>query len=569
MNLRNILFSVVLLSVSYGWAQNPKWFKKARKAQITIATYDKEGNLLRSGNGFYIDTQGTALANFTLFDKASKAIVVDASGKEFPVECIMGANSLYDVVKFRVKTEKKTESLTLASSNASENEVVYILPYPTKKAEKCTQDTIHSVSLFDEKYAYYTLKDENKKENSEQITNCPVMNEEGEILAMMQTPAASNTEKKSYAISVLYGKSLQINALSATSTMLQSIFIQKDIPESEDQALAFMYMVAAKEDSASYLQYAINFLKKFPQSINGYLLRANFYAAHKAYKETSLDITNALKLNNKQDEVHYELSKIIYQYCLYDKKEVEYKEWTLEKALAEAETAYQLNPLPVYMQQQGHCFYAMKQYEKAYEKYIALSNTNLRSAEIFLFAAQCKKMQGADKKEIIALQDSAVNQYTKPYVKEASTALMARANTYLGAEMYREAVMDLNSYEHLMRNEVNANFYYQKAQAEEKCRMYQQAFDDIDRAIRMDPQDPFFHLQKGILHYRINETSEAITATERAIALAPKFGDAYRILGLCLFQMNKKKEGLEKIQKAIDLGDKNAKELFEKLSKEL
>ena len=48
-------------------AQNPKWYKKARKAQISIVTYNEQGDILRSGNGFFITKNGVALANYKLF----------------------------------------------------------------------------------------------------------------------------------------------------------------------------------------------------------------------------------------------------------------------------------------------------------------------------------------------------------------------------------------------------------------------------------------------------------------------------------------------------------------------
>ena len=84
-----------------GMAQElPKWASKARKAVFSVITYNKENQILNTGNGFYIDENGTAVSDYTLFKGAERAVVVTADGKELPVEYILGANDMYDVVKF-------------------------------------------------------------------------------------------------------------------------------------------------------------------------------------------------------------------------------------------------------------------------------------------------------------------------------------------------------------------------------------------------------------------------------------------------------------------------------------
>lgn len=45
----------------------PKWADKAKKAVFSIVTYDKENKIKNTGNGFYIDNNGTALSDYSLF----------------------------------------------------------------------------------------------------------------------------------------------------------------------------------------------------------------------------------------------------------------------------------------------------------------------------------------------------------------------------------------------------------------------------------------------------------------------------------------------------------------------
>ena len=50
----------------------PKWADKAKKAVFSIVTYDKENKIKNTGNGFYIDNNGTALSDYSLFEDAEQ-----------------------------------------------------------------------------------------------------------------------------------------------------------------------------------------------------------------------------------------------------------------------------------------------------------------------------------------------------------------------------------------------------------------------------------------------------------------------------------------------------------------
>ena len=115
------------------WAQGlPKWAGKAKKAVFSVITYNKENKILNTGNGFYIDEKGTAVSDFTLFKGAHHAVVVTAEGKELPVNAILGANDIYDVIKFRTEINKKSVALIPASQAVKTGESVYLLHYSTQ-----------------------------------------------------------------------------------------------------------------------------------------------------------------------------------------------------------------------------------------------------------------------------------------------------------------------------------------------------------------------------------------------------------------------------------------------------
>ena len=111
----------------------PKWADKARKAVFSIVTYTKDNQILNTGNGFYIDETGTAVSDYSLFKGAERAVIITADGKELPVKYMMGANDMYDVVKFKADFDKKAEALQPAPTAPAIGQTVYLLPYSTQK----------------------------------------------------------------------------------------------------------------------------------------------------------------------------------------------------------------------------------------------------------------------------------------------------------------------------------------------------------------------------------------------------------------------------------------------------
>ena len=551
-NIIALLFILITTSL----AQNPKWLKKALKAQITIVTYDKEGNILRSGQGFFIDEQGTAVADYTLFHQAYSARVITADGKELQVNSINGASSLYDVVKFNVCHKKKTNFLNINNRKAAKNEQVYILPYPTNEKRNSLNEKITDIQVFGEKYEYYTMEEK----TTDMYINSPVMNIEGEVMGMIQRNAAKSTT--SYAIDVKYIADMGINALSAGNNDLNNIHIKKALPTEYNEINTFLFMMQARTDSAEYHCYLNDLVSMYPDSSYSYTKRAEFLLNHGNCELAESDLQTALKLSEDQAGIYYTFSKNLYDMILSGKY-TQYKDWDMNKALELIQKAYSIQPQPFYALQEAKTLYALKEYEKAHDKFLWLTQTNMRSADLFLYAAECMNMYSVDTLSILALRDSAVACYTKPYPADAANALIRRASTLIELNRHREAVVDLYEYERLINGELPATFYYRRFLSEQSCRMYQQALDDIDRAIRLTPNESLYHLQRAVLLYKVGELEEAIRSARKATEISPDDGEAYRILGICLIEDSQHEKGQECLKKAILLGDEAAKRLLQ------
>ena len=277
------------------------------------------------------------------------------------------------------------------------------------------------------------------------------------------------------------------------------------------------------------------------------------------YAEAEATWNAGIRATGKEDELRYARAVAIFGLAQTTNQMPE--GWTIERAMQEAKTAQAINNQPVYDALVAQLLYAQKQYTEACEQFLALNRTNFRSADNFLYAAQCQQML-RDTTAVLALQDSAVACFTKPYVEAAAPALLMRANTLISLQRYREAVIDLNDYERLKSKDLTANFYYQREQAEMRCRMYQQALSDMERATRMEPTEPLFQAELAAINYRFGQFEEAIAAARTAIALDNQFADAYRILGLSLRGQGKEQDARAALQQAIDLGDEVSKTLL-------
>ena len=139
MKKKLLLMLTLCLLAQWSVAQAPKWVDKAKRAVFSVVTYDQNDKILNTGNGFFVTEDGIALSDYTLFKGAQRAVVMSSDGAQMPVEAIMGADDMYDVVKFRGGIPgKKVTALTLAAVAPAVGADVYLLPYSTQKDRSFT-----------------------------------------------------------------------------------------------------------------------------------------------------------------------------------------------------------------------------------------------------------------------------------------------------------------------------------------------------------------------------------------------------------------------------------------------
>lgn len=531
----------------------PSWVKKATKSVFTLKTFAEDGSLIGSSNGFFTSDKGDAVSNYTPFKGASRAVVIDASGKELPVVSIVGVNDMYDVVKFRVNG--KTQPLAISSATTPVSSQVWLLPY--HEVKNVPAGTIRKAETFQGEYEYYTVA----LTMPANTVSTPLINQAGEVVGLMQQPA-TDKDTLSYAVSARFADSLRISGFGMNEAALLQTKIKKELPDDQKEAVLALYMASSRQDSASYVNMVEDFIRKFPKASDGYMYRAQIEASSNNFAAAEKDMETAISNSTQKDDTHYNYARMIYNKIIFQ-ADVPYDNWTLDKALDEIRLANTLNPQPTYRQMEANILFGQKKYNEAYDIYTELANTNLKGAEVYFSAARCKEML-KDSTAMLALLDSAMNCFTKPYLKEAAPYLWARAQARLQAKKYRDAIADMNDYEELMVANINDNFYYLRHQAEVDGRLYQQALNDITRAIVMNPKETFYYAEKASLEIRVGLYDNAIATAKESIAIDANDSDGYLFLGVAQCLKGNKKEGIPNLQKAKDMGNLQAEALIQK-----
>ena len=100
-----------------------------------------------------------------------------SAGKTFLVKNILGADELYDAVKFQVEVPKKAVFLPIAAEPVANGTNAYLLLYSTGKNATFKSGVITEVSKLKDPYKYYKMpaddsRKANKKANAARSSTC-------------------------------------------------------------------------------------------------------------------------------------------------------------------------------------------------------------------------------------------------------------------------------------------------------------------------------------------------------------------------------------------------------------
>lgn len=558
-----ILAMFLCLLAQWTMAQAPKWVEKAKHAVFSVVTYDKNDQILNTGNGFFVTEDGVALSDYTLFKGAQRAVIIDNEGRQMPVLNIMGADDMYDVVKFRVGIEKKVTALPIATRQPAAGTLVYLLPYSTQKGRTCTTGHLKSADKVKGNYLYYTLELPLK----DKMISCPLTDAEGAVFGLAQKSSGQDTATICYAVDARYAMDQKISALSYNDETLTNIGIKKALPDTEEQALIFLYMASTQLTPEKYIEVLNDYIEQYPNSTDGYIRRATQLLStsqdEATLKQVAADMDQALKVASQEEAVRFDRAKLIYNYMLTNPA-TPHEDWSFDKALEEIQQAIDLQALPVYVQLKGDILFAKQDYPGALAAYEQVNHSDMASPTSYFSAAQTKEMMKAPATEVLALMDSCIALCPQPYTNTTGPYLLARAQALLNANQARKAMLDYDAYYKAMNGNVNAAFYYYREQAAMQARQYQRALDDLAKAIELAPDELLYRAELAVVNIRVGRSEEAIRILQEALKIEPEYAEAYRLMGQAYIQLQKKNEACESFTKAKELGDPNVDALIKK-----
>ena len=172
------------MQAAVAFAQSPQ-VRKAAQSVFTLTTFNADSSIHTTTHGVFCGNNGEAIAMWHPFTGASRAVIIDARGKQYDVDAMLGASDIYDICRFRVKDVQNAPSLQLATTDAAV-QTVYAVGYDLKKADIRKLSPVRT-EKFMTTNNYYVFND---VDVSASMLGCPIVNESGQLLGIMQRPEA-------------------------------------------------------------------------------------------------------------------------------------------------------------------------------------------------------------------------------------------------------------------------------------------------------------------------------------------------------------------------------------------
>jgi len=584
--MKTVYISLLLFvcSISVSLAQSaqegaaPKWVGKVQKSLVSVLSYDAKNELLHRGTGVCVDEAGTVVCPYFLLKDAYSAQVVDMDGRQEKVTHVLGANDTYDVVKLEVAS-LRTPSLRMAgSTTAVAGSRVYALQFSKHEITTCYSSTVEKKEIVEERYAYYTL-------SSALDATCDgaaLISENGQLLGLVQSAMGGH----SYAIDAAYARDLTVDALQtkASALALSAIHLPKGIPDSREEALVYLFFQSHSADNVSYMDMLNQFVSRWPDCAEGYYRRITPELDMLRFDEANKDLETYLSLSEDKMTAHANAAQTIHTKLHYQSDTL-YEKWTYDLALSHNGEAQKLAQQQVaaaktdslrevakmkvleYRLQEAQLLSGKGEDRAALAIYDEVNASPNRAPATYFAASMAHEAAGDSADICLALMDSALALLPQPLTQDAAYYVLRRGQLLADMGKYRAAVGAYNQYDTLLNHQMSDRFYYDRAMLEQEGRMYQLALNDLDRAIKMQPRQALYYVEKSALLLRVNMLDECIEAARQCIALSPKLYDAYRIMGYAQFQKGDKQAARQNLETAVSLGDTQARELLDQYFK--
>lgn len=176
------ILCVAIPSISFSQEDLSVVVKYIQSSVVVVLPYDKNGELLNRGNGFFINRDGDVVTNIHVLQGATSAQIKTAYGRAYTITRVLAQDKEGDLIRVSVDIPPRVvHPLTLSASLPDAGEQVVVISSPPGPEQKVSGGIVSGIS---EVPTFGTTMKITSPFSSEGSCN-PVLNMRGEIIGLV------------------------------------------------------------------------------------------------------------------------------------------------------------------------------------------------------------------------------------------------------------------------------------------------------------------------------------------------------------------------------------------------
>jgi Trypsin-like serine proteases, typically periplasmic, contain C-terminal PDZ domain len=333
-----VLFILLFINID-SYCQNfVDIVKEEEKSVVLIKTYDKDGDPLLQGTGFFIDSVGKIVSNYHVFSGAYSAIIYTTDNKEYGLKELLKSSKDYDIIVFSINAPKNKifNYVKFESKKPEKGEDIFVIGNPLGLENSVSKGIISGIHTIKELGSIYQIT----APISPGSSGSPVFNFKGYVIGVASFQLI-NGQNLNFAIDINCVKKIITN-----DALLLPINVIKHLPKSKQESINIIDSLMDKQDTLS-LYFVNEYIKQYPKSFEGYLNRAKIYSSsftfnlcnlfdktceEKYIRLASSDFTQSIQIAPNNPKTYFERANAKYNYCRFKEKS-SLEGWNLKSAL--------------------------------------------------------------------------------------------------------------------------------------------------------------------------------------------------------------------------------------------
>lgn len=403
------------------------------------------------------------------------------------------------------------------------------------------------------------------------------------ILACVFTYASAKNEKEEeYKHNNCYNFKRAIEEIQNDNNEEAIKYFNAEIAEHSDcdrayQQLAIIYGNQGENgDALTYINQAIKYCPKkdnLSQAFNHYV-KAKVMENLDRLDEAEAEFTESIKLDPENSTRYAERGMFYYTQKKHEQSYADYQKASeLEPGFADYVIYMGINmeAMEKYQEAFNHYEYAFKLAPNNYTA-LAYKGDALLKLKKYNDAINCyiEALNGENfnKGALDGIEDAVEEvpdvviaklkaQHVKSPKEQMWTGILA--SILYNTKKYEEAA---KLYNELLQDEPEAPIYAALSDTHKEIGNYQQALDDIDKALELNPDEASYLVKKALLYLTLGDYDKAIEATDSCIELNPDVNFAYAFRSSIYQEKKDYDKALADINTAINLGEATSDQLL-------